>query len=241
MTSYKLTVRGDERVAFVGKTGSGKTFAALHLCRDLRRLVVCDPKGTIDVRKWRLQPYDIGRERNPSVQEFAEGKAGRFLLRAPIRGVTRYETWEEYLGELWEIGRLTLYIDEVYGVQPVGSKPGDNLSAFYTRGREREVGTWAATQRPAWVPMFTLSEAEWLFVFRLQLAKDRSRMVEMIGPAVEQRIPDIHGLWLYNALWDRPLYAPSLNIGPSDIAADVEQGVAQEALVEEAKGGANIV
>lgn len=241
MPQYQLTVRGDERVAFVGKTGSGKTFAARFLCRKLRRLVVCDPKGTIDAREWNLQPYDIGGEPNPLFREFAEGRAGRFLLRAPIPGVTRLPTWEDYLGELWAIGRLTLYIDEVYGIQPLGSRPGDNLNSFYTRGRERRVGTWAATQRPAWVPLFTLSEAEWLFTFRLQLDKDRARMSEMIGPAVLQRIPDIHGLWLYNALWDRPLYCDSLIIGPSDVQADTQAGVAQAALEEETAGGRMVV
>lgn len=195
-----VTVISNERAAFVGRTGSGKTFFAREILRPLSRVIVLDPKGTLTTPDWNLS--DSGE----IVRRLRAGKSGRLRVPAPFDG-----NWEPWLALAWEIGNVTVYIDEVYGVVEPGRKPPALFTALYTRGREAGIGVFAATQRPAWVPLFVLSEANWLFVFRLSLEDDRKRMMQfgddtgMLG----RPIRDPHGFYTYNPNWNGPpIYTP---------------------------------
>lgn len=200
----ELEIRASERVALVGKTGSGKTTLALYLTKSLSRLVVFDPKGTLWVPEWRLEDWS-----KEGLQRLAEGESVRLRIPAPLNN-----NWEPYFTEIFSIGNCVVYIDEVYGIVPPGAKPGAMFTAMYTRGRELNIGVIAATQRPTWVPLFVLSEAEWLFVFRLQLQADRNRMAEIGGPELQEPIPaiDEYGFYVYNSLWNEPIYLRGLSI-----------------------------
>lgn len=114
--------------------------------------------------------------------------------------------WDAYFATIYGAGHVTVYIDEAYGIVPPGAKIPPMLNALYTRGRELGIGVWAATQRPSWIPLVMLSEAEWLFAFRLQLDADRKRMAELMGPEVMRPVRNPHGFWLYNVNWDVPRY-----------------------------------
>lgn len=199
-----LEILASERVALVGKTGSGKTTLALFLTKSLRRLVVFDPKGTLNTPTWRLEDWS-----QKGIQQLADGEPIRMRVPAPLSG-----NWEPYFAEIFSIGNCAVYIDEVYGVVPPQTKPGPMFTALYTRGRELNLGVIAATQRPTWVPLFVLSEAEWLFVFRLQLQIDRNRMSEIAGPALLPPIPseDEFGFYVYNSLWNDPIYCDGLRL-----------------------------
>lgn len=194
-----MMVRGDERVAFVGKTSSGKTFAAEALANPLPRMVVLDPKGMLR-NQWGLTDWDGNQ-----AKLLAKGKPCRIRVPAPFDG-----DWEPYLKASYFAGGVTVYIDEVYGVVPPGRNPSEYLTALYTRGRELGIGVWAATQRPSKIPLFVLSEAEWSFVFRLLLLKDRQRMQETIGRIPEVPAKDDHGFWLYHSSWNSPIYYPKI-------------------------------
>src|SRR5215472_9604583 len=53
----ELTIHSFQRVAFAGKTGSGKTYAAHYLLKPIRRLIVIDPKmQLVTDKRWRLEP-----------------------------------------------------------------------------------------------------------------------------------------------------------------------------------------
>lgn len=190
-----MEIRGDERVTFVGKTGSGKTYAAESLLRSIPRLMVLDPKGMLR-GKWGLADWSA-----KTAKALRKGESVRVRVPAPLDN-----EWEPYLKAAYEAGGLTLYIDEVYGVIPPGKAPSPYFTALYTRGRELNIGVWAATQRPSRIPMFVLSEAEWSFVFRLLLKKDRERMFETIGIIPNVPPKDRHGFWLYHASWDAATY-----------------------------------
>jgi DNA helicase HerA-like ATPase len=193
-----LQIRANERVLIAGKTGSGKTWLASRLLAGVRRLVVLDPKANLD--SWNLvQPNGW------QWQQFSRGKAGRFRILPPI--TPDPAGWYETLfARLYAIGDLTLYIDEAYAVVPPGSRPGQWLSALYTRGRERGIGVWAATQRPTWIPLFLLSEADWFLIFRLNLDADRQRLANLAGDRVLQKIPDQHGFFVYHIDQDQAVY-----------------------------------
>jgi tRNA uridine 5-carbamoylmethylation protein Kti12 len=206
----EITVKSNERVLLTGKTGSGKTYAAELLTRPLPRLIVLDPKGTLGA--WGLAPFD---------------REARRLLRNgdPIRArvVVSFnkpsdETWEDAFLAVLNAGDCTLYIDEIYGVVDPGAKPPPLLNAIWTRGRELGIGGWGATQRPVWVPMFVLSEAEHFFCFRLTVEEDRRRMSSFMGDRVMEPIRDKHGLFYMHAEDDEPMYIaqlPSNGRGPA--------------------------
>jgi hypothetical protein len=194
-------IRSTDRVAFVGKTGSGKTYAARILTKDLRRLVVFDPKGTL-AGKWGLLEWN-----NRNAKRLKKGDNLRLRIPAPLDG-----NWEPYFMACYDCHNLTVYIDEMYGVISRG-KPGQYLTALYTRGRELNIGVWASTQRPAWVPLFMLSEADWIFLFRLQLETDRKRVAEIMGDNVRDSVLTGHQVWVYNQAWDRPILYPRIASG----------------------------
>lgn len=205
MTSQTRTIRirSDERVFLCGKTGSGKTFAARHICAPLRRLVVLDPKARIDEAEWSVAPWD--REARMLLRN---GEPIRALVRAPI-GPGADDEWERAYREVLNAGNVTIYIDEVYGVIETG-KPSPYLTALWTRGRELGIGAVAASQRPSWIPRVLMSEAEHYFAFRLSLMDDRRTLAEIMGPEVLDPILDEHGFYYSRTEWDAPLYFQSL-------------------------------
>lgn len=201
----EINIHSGQRIVAVGKTGSGKTFLMKYLTRSLKRLMVLDPKAMIDPAEWHLDWVSTG-----GLRDLQKGKDVRLLVRA-------YDTseWNMYLQAAWESGNVVIYIDELYALVEFGRiAPPRILSQLYTQGRERIVGVWGATQRPAWVPLFTLSECDWFFAFRTQLQDDRKRLAELMGPEVLEPIPvsDKYGFWMYSIEWDTPVYVDQLQI-----------------------------
>lgn len=190
-------IKADERVFIAGKTGSGKTWLARRLLDPVERLIVIDPKGTFGGKGLKVpNAFDWF--------QFRRGQPGRFRILPPI--VDNPLVWYEELFErLYGYGNLTLYIDEAYEVAD-GNRIGKWLKALYTRGRELGIGVWAATQRPTGIPLFLISESEWIILFRMNLQDDRRRIASIAGDEVMQRIPDPHGFWLYYVENGSPKY-----------------------------------
>ena len=201
----QIEIDSSQRLITVGKTGSGKTYLMKYLTRGLNRLMVLDPKAMIDPAEWHLDWVDKG-----GLRELERGKEARLLVRT-------YDTaqWNFYLQAAWDASNVVVYIDELYALVEFGRvAPPRILSQLYTQGRERKVGVWGATQRPAWVPMFSVSECDWFFAFRTQLQDDRKRLSELMGPEVLEPIPveDKYGFWMYSIEWDHPLYVDQLRV-----------------------------
>jgi len=200
-----VDIREGERAVIIGATGSGKTVMARALLRDVPRLVVLDPKGTLG--KWGLE-------------EWNEDTQQRLYDREPVRvrvvlegGRDSEKFWESVLQEVYEATDLVAYIDEAYGIND-STKPGPWLNAVWTRGREfRETGI-AATQRPRNIPRVFLTEAEHYFIFTLRHPEDRKYVAGFIAPELEEKVPDKHGFWYFNVNQDKPIYVPSL---PKDL------------------------
>lgn len=199
----QVLVESGQRVVAVGKTGSGKSFLMRYLVKQLHRVLVLDPKSMIDPVQWNLEWATVR-----GIRDLGRGKDGRLL----VRGIGM-DDWAYWLEAAWNVGNVVVYIDELYALVEFGQgKPPKILSRLYTQGREKEVGVWGSTQRPAWVPMFTLSESDWFFAFRTQLSEDRKRLAELMGEEVLEPVPDKHGFWEYNTEWDHSFYVPKLEI-----------------------------
>lgn len=202
----KIEIASSDRVAIVGATGSGKTFLSRHLLWRVKRLVVCDPKGTLR-GQWALEEWS-----ETTRAKLLEGEPVRVRIASPIiRGSKESPDWEPYLWDVYDAGNVLLYVDEVYGVVPIGRK-SQALNAIYTRGRELGIGAFACSQRPSWIPLELLSESSWFFMFRLLLQEDRDRMAAMMGPQVKEPFREPYGFWTYNVAWEEPVFTPQLEV-----------------------------
>ena len=203
-----LQITSSQRVFTAGRTGSGKTYFERYVLAGIQRLVALDPKGTLGrmAPEWNLEDWsDRGR------RKLLAGEPVRLRVPPPPVDVgddPRY--WDTYIRDVYRAGNCILYLDEIYGVVPPGSKPPPSLTACYTRGRELGIGVHGCTQRPAWVPLFAMSEADWFFVFRLTLDEDRRRLASFMGASVMEPIKDRHGFLSYHVEWDEPIYTPQL-------------------------------
>jgi hypothetical protein len=212
-----ILLRSNERIFLCGKTGSGKTYGAKYMLRPFPRLIVLDVKDQL--QDWGLVPYDKEARR---LLKAGYGIQARVVV--PV-GKDPAETWDKVFLDVLEAGNCHIYIDEMYGVVPPGSKVSPLLWAIYTRGRSMGIGASSASQRPTWVPLFALSESEHFFVFRLSLADDRKRMSAFMGPEVLATIKDPHGVYYSYAAWDAPLYMPRLPLGGKPKEGGSENGI----------------
>lgn len=200
-----LPILANDRVFIAGQSGSGKTFFARALLARASRLLVLDPKGLLSPEAapdWRLTDWT-----KAGAKRLEDGRPVRLRVPAPLDG-----DWEPYLMAAYRARNVVVYIDEAYGVVRQGKKLPPSLVALYTRGRELGIGMIAASQRPSWVPLEMMSEANKFFIFRLMLPEDRKRVAGFVGESAMGRIPDRHGFLTYSIDWDYPVYTPQLNV-----------------------------
>ena len=198
-------IQSNDRVFFAGQTGSGKTTAARHLLRLADRLIVIDPKGELFGDDWNLE------DSTPRTMNVLQrGGAGRLRFVPPVEMPDDY--YKSIFAFAMDCGNVIIYIDEMYAVFTSGGKATDPLVMHWTRGRTMGVGTWGATQRPSWVPLFAMSESQHYFCFRLMLDEDRARMASMMGGEVTTQIPDEHGFFYRSIREQKPVYFRQLEV-----------------------------
>lgn len=144
------------------------------------------------------------------------GKKHPKILYAPsVYELSSSETMDAFFQWVYERRNCTVYVDEIAAVATATTFPF-HLGACYMRGRERGVEVWAATQRPARVPMICFSEAEHTYCFYLKMRPDRIRVEQDAGIDAD----DIHALpkrqFIYTSL-DRAIIHAQLN--PDKVAA----------------------
>ncbi len=168
----------NERAILVGRTGSGKTTLAEHLCRHFPFVAVYDPKRRI---------FWQGFARYEQFTELitAPGEETHLIYAPPItERLTEKGEFAPEVGQFfwWVFERQNtfLYVDEAAMVTR-GDVAPMGYHACIAQGREIGVGVLTAAQRPKKIPQVILSEAEHFYVFDLQLSQDRERMIEVTG------------------------------------------------------------
>lgn len=216
MPEKQIKIKLDERVAYVGKTGSGKTTLARYILQGHTRLICFDPKGTLHRSKdWNLsKPNDLQVAR-----DLRRGAHGRLLLQEVDES-----RWNYWLDFIWDVRNVALYVDEVYLVVPNAASPSLSFRRLYRQGRELGISVHAATQRPTRIPLEVISEAEWLFTFQLGLKKDRERMAEFgdTNETLKKSIPDQHGFYTYRQGWPNAIYTKKLDLHQKTDAVQIE-------------------
>lgn len=200
-------IRHNERCFFVGTTGSGKTTLAKALLWGKRSVYVLDPKRTFGVP----ESWPMGSITYTSLPELRRHETDETAIYRPSPEEMK-SYCDDFFFHIFDVSNCIVFVDEIMSVCPSG-RIGQGYAHCIQLGRERGIGTWSATQRPAMVPLVTMTESEHYFVFRLKNPDDRKRMGAYADPLLERKVPDKNGFFDYNENTQIVKYYKKANVG----------------------------
>lgn len=180
------TIRRGDRVTIFGKTGSGKSTLARLILRHYSRAVLVDPKGRAALDDW---PIVYG-----SAAFSATWPATPRVIVRPGPGEDRRDWLNKIMWLIWSTGETGVCLDETIGVVDA-NRGSSGLDAVWSQGRELGITALVCTQRPSKIPPVIISEAEHVFVFRLNRADDRDAVSDTIGPYQTQPAEHSFSYW----------------------------------------------
>jgi DNA helicase HerA-like ATPase len=158
-----------DRTAIVGRTGSGKTVAAIWILA----------QSDFDVRPWIVLDYKhdelinaISRAEPASYEELPDSP-GIYILTVLPGEESRIDAWFK---KVWEREDLGVLIDEGYMIDPRSQW----FNACLTQGRSKRISMVILSQRPVWLSRFVFSEADFFCVYDLTHVKDQEKVAEYI-------------------------------------------------------------
>ena len=174
-----------EHAFIAGQTGSGKSVLLSELIKQSRiaPIFVMDSKGddvflTLNRPDESLEIYDKGIDSfSRYIRQPTRKIADYVIIRPPIDELDQPDILDEYLFLIYSSfrGKSIIVVDELYMIHKAG-RCGRGLQALLTRGRSKGLSLFGATQRPAWISGFCLSEPTHYYIFRLMDVKDRKRL-----------------------------------------------------------------
>ena len=159
-----------KRTTIVGRTGSGKTWFGVWLLSMQNFLSM--PWVILDFKRDNLL-NSLGAQ-EITLQEIPID-AGLYIARVMPHDV---EAVDNFLNEVWKVGRIGLFIDEAMSPAIVKSSA---YGVVMTQGRALRIPVINCTQRPAWLNNVTLSESDYFAAFALNRKDDRKRISEFAG------------------------------------------------------------
>ena len=157
-----------KRIAIVGRTGSGKTQAAVwHLSNrsfDSRPWVVFNFKGDS-----LIDAIPGAREAD---LDTAPHKPGIYICR-PLPH--EEEKLDAFLWQIWHQENTGVYFDEGYMVTKCSA-----FQALLTQGRSKNIPIICLTQRPVWISRFVWSESDFFQIFTMTNEKDKKLVKEFV-------------------------------------------------------------
>lgn len=176
------------RLAIVGRTDSGKTYAAVwHLSNanfDEMPWVIIDYKNDelIDsIERAELIDYNTVPDR-----------PGIYILKVLPDEEDELSNWFK---KVWEHENIGLYVDEGYLIDPRDKW----FNAILTQGRSKHIPVIILSQRPVWLSRFVFSEASFFQVFDLTHTDDIEKVREYIRDdekkLLAEPLPDYHSYY----------------------------------------------
>lgn len=177
-----------QRLTIIGKTGSGKTQAALwHLSQ---RSITSRPWVIFDLK---LDPVfeELPAVHEISLTEKLPKHPGLYICHPTPADV---EEVEAMMWRIWERERIGVYVDEGYMI-PARSAA---FQSILTQGRSKSIPVIMLTQRPAWVTRFAFSEADYIQFFKLTDARDAKTAKQFIPLPIESPLPAPYYSWWWD-------------------------------------------
>ncbi len=174
-----LTPPSPSRIFITGTTGSGKTTLAKKiLSKAPGPLVFIDSKYDPENEMWAKKNGIKIVKKMPDWRTIKKD----VMIRPP-------EDWLEYPKDIgWWCGKAfdckyvpTLYIDEGYLSGASQNDMSSGLVKLWTQGRAFGFRTIIASQRPAWINRFILTESDTYYVGWLKDKRDRKALADALG------------------------------------------------------------
>jgi len=186
----------NEHVFLAGKTGTGKTYFAKKYLSAYENVLVLDTKGLIT---WDEVP-DIEQTTVSRLDDIYNVKTPKIIYR-PVWEQMDEEHYNEFFKFAYQRGETIVWIDEVMSIA-TNTRIPEFYKACLTRGREMGIGVWSLTQRPATIPILTMSESKHFIVFDLNMPQDRERIMMITGQPEFMKRPSKEGdkfcFWYYD-------------------------------------------
>ncbi len=197
-----------EHVTILGGTGSGKTYLAYQLLEETATaevpaiVFVMKPRDST-VTKW-SKTVDFRTVKTwpptPSVPKTwkREPELGwvlwpRFTMDPRVDNANMRQQFGRCILDSYKRGNRILFCDETYSLtNELGL--AEELVTVWTKGRSMDCGLWAASQRPAHIPLWAYSMATHLFIAFENDARARKRYSEISGvdsKLVEQTVLEL--------------------------------------------------
>lgn len=184
-----------QRLSIVGRTGSGKTVAAVfHLSNT-----------DFDSMPWIV--YDF--KRDPLLRRIADlgasmeiGASHIGLDEVPRRpGIYFVHPHPDdifpvrnQMMRIWEQENTGVFVDEGYMVcGPTNPNPA--FRSLLTQGRSKHIPMIILSQRPVWLDRFAFSESDFYQVFSLNHSGDRKKIQEYIPADLSEPLPPYHSYY----------------------------------------------
>jgi hypothetical protein len=189
------------QIAVVGKKGSGKTEIAWLLFESYPydRLLI-DPNGDIKVDGDDIEELGVDEipARWPS-SRFEEGKRQTLRFVPDFGSASYVDDIDRTLGLAYTHGHTCALIDEAHEAAPAGRTP-PHMRRALRQGRHHDLTLILPTPRPMTVDPLVISQADWVYCFRLPNPNDRKRVAETIGWDPKEFDEGIHGLGKFEYL-----------------------------------------
>lgn len=174
------TLKPNERYAFVGKTGSGKTSLAIVLAGTFARTVPYpwevwwidtknDKEDLATLRTWGFRNAASQKDRSPDTGGLPNALYFKIESKSDADIIDQAQA---FIGMAYRRGNVVLVIDEYTQVVPSKASAGTDLLNVFQRGRSKNVGLIGLTQEPFYVPRQLISQATHICLLSLTYGRD---------------------------------------------------------------------
>lgn len=194
----RLAWKQGEHITAIGPTGWGKSTLINRLLPERDFVVVFGVKkkdSTLD--ELEAAGFEVQRKR------FRPETADRIVLWPKLErdgNASQKRIFADALWSVYQMGGWCVDMDEaVYLSRDLRLEP--DLNRLWMNGRSEGVSVVAATQRPAYLPLYAYDQPTHYFFWRMRLGNDAKRVAELGGIPMSEMMAIIRKLPKYYCLY----------------------------------------